>query len=380
MKVCSLSLENYRNIKKMDLVFEDGVNIIYGDNAQGKTNIIEAISLCNQKKSFRTNHDVDLINFDEKTAKVEMTYQSKKRVNKAVLTLERDRIKAAGAKRTSYINDLKLKDGLALTEDFTRVIFAPSHLSLIKEGPDLRRKFLDECITEISPKYREALLQFNRVLFQRNAFLKNFEAQKIMDSWQIRAFLNSWNELMAKYGAFIHFMRQKYLKEFLKHAKEIYKGFAGENEVLDVKYHSTMFSNDLLDCEDVKKLQKIYEDTLLADCEDDLKANVTQKGVQRDDIEILISGSPARAFASQGQQRSAVLAFKLAQCQILYNAMDEYPVIILDDVLSELDNSRKEFILNKFKDTQVIITACALTDEELSLGGKHFHIKDGGLI
>lgn len=373
MKVKSLTLQNFRNIDEMNLNFHDGVNLIYGENAQGKTNVIEAISLCMQKKSFRTSHDRDLIKIGEESAKIGVVYETSIRENKGEIVFSK-------GKRTATLNGLNLKDALKLNEDFSRVVFSPTHLSLIKDAPETRRRFLDECISAVSPNYKNAMVLFNRILFQRNSFLKNYDAQKIMDSWQIRTFLNSWNELMAQYGAYIHFMRQKYLKEFNKQAKKIYLGISDNREDFEIKYISTVFDDENLENDDLKFITKFYEDALLNDCEEDLKVGYTQKGIQRDDIEILINGISAKNYGSQGQQRSAVLALKLAECEILNNALGEYPVILLDDVMSELDLKRKQFILQKVKNTQVFITACDLTEDELNLGGKIFHIQNGKVI
>lgn len=365
MKVKSLSLENYRNIKSLSLTFDEKLNIIYGDNAQGKTNLIEAISLFSGEKSFRCVRDRQLVKLDEQKAKLQMIYETKVRENNMQIEIN--------GTRNTTLNGLPFKVSEDLTVKFHTVVFSPTHLSLIKDGPEKRRAFLDNCICQISPNYTNLLTKYDRALFQRNSLLKS-PALKIMTENQVRMAFDVWNASLASSGSMIYKMRLRYLNELNKYASEIYSLITSNREEMQTYYLSTIFDTDETD---VYKIKEIYETALRENLEDDLRVGYTQLGINRDDFGVKINSISAKNFASQGQQRSAVLALKFSQCQILENALDESPVILLDDVMSELDKTRQDYILNRVKGMQVFLTCCDKDDIKGLSGGKLFYIKNG---
>ncbi len=368
MKVKSLNLKNYRNIKNLFLEFDDNLNVIYGDNAQGKTNLIEAISLFSGEKSFRGVRDKQLIKIEEEKAHLEMVYKTLHRENKMEININ--------SAREVTLNGLPFKVSEDLTQKFHCIVFSPTHLSLIKDGPEKRRSFLDMCICQISPNYTNYLTKFERALFQRNSLLKS-PALKIMTPNQVKMGFDVWNDSLATCGAMIYKMRVKYLNQLNKFSSEIYSGITGNREEMKTDYISTIFDTPL---DDVYKIKEIYETALRDNLEDDLRVGYTQKGINRDDFDVKINGISAKNFGSQGQQRSAVLSLKFSQCQILENAIDEPPVILLDDVMSELDKTRQDYILNRVSGMQVFLTCCDKDDIKGLNNGKLFYIKNGEVV
>ncbi len=368
MKVESLKLKNYRNIKELNLDFDSKLNVIYGDNAQGKTNLIEAISLFSGEKSFRGVRDKQLVKIEEQKAELEMVYKTLHRENTMKISIN--------GTRDVILNGLPFKVSEDLTQKFHAIVFSPTHLSLIKDGPEKRRSFLDSCICQISPNYTNYLTQFDRALFQRNSLLKS-PALKIMTENQVRMAFDVWNATLATCGSMIYKMRIRYLNQLNKFASDIYSGITGNREEMRTEYISTIFEKPL---DDVYQIKEIYETALRENLEDDLRVGYTQKGINRDDFDVKINSISAKNFGSQGQQRSAVLALKFSQCQILENALDEPPVILLDDVMSELDKTRQDYILNRVSGMQVFITCCDKDDIKGLNNGKLFYMKNGEVI
>ncbi len=368
MKVNSLYLRNYRNVNELVLEFDNKLNVIYGDNAQGKTNLIEAISLFSGERSFRGVKDKQLIKMGENKAVLGINYQTLERENKMAIEI--------GTSRETTLNGLAVRDAISLTQRFYAVVFSPTHLSLIKDGPEKRRNFLDSSICEISPNYTKYLINYDRALFQRNSLLKS-PALKMMTENQITMGFDVWNETLASTGAMIYKMRLKYLNQLNKFSSEIYNGISGEKEEMKSEYISTIFKKEV---EDINEIRQIYFDTLHNSLQDDLRVGYTQKGINRDDFDVTINNMSARVYASQGQQRSAVLALKFSQCKILEDAIGEAPVILLDDVMSELDKTRQDYILNRVRDMQVFITCCDKDDIKGLSEGRLFHVKEGEII
>ena len=365
MKAKAIYIENFRNFFNVEVEFDEKLNVIYGENGQGKTNLLEAISLFSGDKSFRGVRDKNLVHIKRDSAELILSYKTRDRVNKMQININ--------GKRETKLNDLPIKVGEDLAMKFHCVVFAPTHLSLIKDGPEKRRAFLDSCICQISPNYTNLLNQYERALFQRNSLLKN-PSVKMMPQESIELHFGVWDTTLASLGSMIYKMRLRYIKELNKHALETYDQIAGNKELLEVKYFSTIFTEEL---SDVYQMKEIYEQSLKESIMDDLRVGYTQLGINRDDVEIKIASQNARNFASQGQQRSAVLALKFAQCKILENALGEPPVILLDDVMSELDKKRQDFIINKVKDMQVFITCCDKDELKGMKGGKVFEVSCG---
>lgn len=361
MKINNIELENYRNIDSLNVSFDD-VNIIWGENAQGKTNLIEAIYLFTGAKSFRGAKDKELVKFGAEKSKLKIDFFGNDREQNAEIIID--------TKRTATLNGIKKKSASSLGDELKAVVFSPVHLSMIKDGPSERRHFIDGALCQLKSNYRILLKDYQRALVQRNSLLKD-----LVKNPELESMLYIWNNNLAKTGAKIIFQRLKYLEAIEPFVKEIFLGISSGNEEIDLKYvGADEFTADIENIEGT--LLKALDDTKLVD----MINKTTTKGPHRDDIEILINGKSARTYGSQGQQRSCVLAMKLAEASLLKQMTGIEPIALLDDVMSELDEKRQDYILNHIKDWQVFITCC---DKETILrlkNGKTLHIEKGKLL
>jgi DNA replication and repair protein RecF len=361
MKIKSINIEKFRNIKDLSLDFED-VNIIWGENAQGKTNLIEAIYLFTGGKSFRGAKDNQLVMMGEEQSRLKISFDGSGREQNAEISIKN--------KRVASLNGVKKKSAAALSDEIKAVIFSPVHLTMIKDGPGERRKFIDAALCQLKSNYRNLLKEYNRCLNQRNTLLKDLK-----NNPELESLLYIWNKNCAISGAKIIYQRLKYIEALTPFVKDIFSGISSGNENIDIKYVSTVeYSEDINEIE--KKLLRALENNKYQD----MQNRATSVGPHRDDIEILINGSSARIYGSQGQQRSCVLALKLAEANLLEQITKKEPIALLDDVMSELDEKRQDYILNHIKNRQVFITCC---DKETILRlkkGKTFHIEKGALL
>ena len=341
MKVIALKFENYRNLKDNIITPCDGVNIIYGDNAQGKTNLLEALWFFCGGHSFRGSKDSEIINWNENFARIEMRFLGQEREQTAKILFR-------GGKKSVEINGVQKNSAAALIERFCAVVFSPEHLSLIKRGPGERRKFIDSAICREKLKNAVVLSKYNRILNQRNSLLKS--------------------------GAVLVKNRIDYVKMLSDRAVEYHNGISKGKEELKIRY---MSGYEASENDTVGEIYEKLKCKLEKHKSDDIRTGFTNYGPHRDDIEIIINGKNARAFASQGQQRSAVLSLKLAEASVLRERMGEEPVILLDDVLSELDAKRQDFLLNELHGCQVFITCCEKSNKEQLKDGKIFLLNNG---
>ena len=362
MRVIALKVENYRNLKNDIIKPCDGVNVIYGDNAQGKTNLLEALWLFCGGHSFRTNKDNEVIAWNKNFSRLEMRFFGQDREQNAKLTFQ-------GNKKSVEINGVSKKSTASLIERYCAVVFSPEHLSLIKRGPSERRKFIDSAICREKLKNAVVLSKFNRVLNQRNTLLKDIYKRPSLEDT-----LSIWDEPMIKHGAILIKTRLDYVKMLSDFASGYHNGISNGKEELKIKYISTA---DITENDSIFEIESKLREKFEKSRKDDIRTGVTNYGPHRDDIEILINGKNAKAFASQGQQRSAVLSLKLAEASVLKNRMGEEPVILLDDVLSELDSGRQNFLLNELNSCQVFITCCEKSGREQLKDGKIFYINNG---
>lgn len=362
MKINSINIENFRNIEKLDLDFDD-VNIIYGQNAQGKTNLIEAIYLFTGSKSFRGVKDRELIRFGCDFSKLKIDFESENRNQTAEIRID--------GKRTAYLNGIKKKSPSALGEELKAVIFSPVHLSMVKDGPSERRRFIDNALCQLKYNYRNVLKEYNRALSQRNMLLKD-----ISKNSSLVDMLYIWDKNLAATGAKIIYQRNKYVEALLPFAKEVFDGLSGGREEIDLVLKGPFDYRELSLKEIENKLLITFEKSRSSD----FMNRITTAGPHRDDMEILINSKSARTYGSQGQQRSCVLALKLAEASLLKEMTQNEPLALLDDVMSELDITRQDYILNHIKNWQVFITCCD-ADTVLRLKkGKTFHIENGGIV
>ena len=362
MRVESISFKNYRNLAELTLEPCEGVNIIYGNNAQGKTNIIEALWLFCGGHSFRTQSYRELIAFDKSFAHLECAFFGQDRRQTASITIE-------PAKRLIKINGVEKKTSAALIEKFCAVVFSPENLSLIKRGPAERRNFIDSAICREKLRNALTLQRYNRLLKQRNALLKDIPKNEAL-----RPTLDLWDEQVSTLGAEIVTQRLEFTRMISEKAAVYHRGISRGSEELSLRYVSSFGASEN---DSRAELKQKFLEKCKANYQNEIFTGSTASGAHRDDIEILINGKNSRFFASQGQQRSAVLSLKLAEASVLRERMGEDPVILFDDVLSELDNDRQDYLLNELKGCQVFITCCEKSNKEQLNEGKVFYVEGG---
>lgn len=343
MKILNLDINNFRNIKKINIDLNSNLNIFYGDNGQGKTNILECIWSFTGTKSFRNNKDKDLIKFCEDFYNISCDYNSDRKN-----TLN---IKYFNNKKTILFNKINKKTFSEFNSNFYAVVFSPLDLGIIKDGPEIRRKFLDYSILQIKPSYYSVLKDYKNILNEKNNLLKNY-----LHNDYCLDLLKIYNEQLSKIGTFITCTRKNFLKEINVFSKNYYNEISNNKESFDIKYDSDIFNDSDIIYNDFY-INK-YNEILNLSIQDDIKYKLSTKGIHKDDFKIFIKGSDAKKYASQGQQRSAVLVLKLSQCDMFKKISGFNPIVLLDDIMSELDSFRIEFVLNHILDKQVFITTC----------------------
>ena len=354
MKIRRFRAVNYRNLTECEIEPSKNINVIFGENAQGKTNLIEGMYLFSGLKSFRGVKDCELKEFTSEKAKIFLDFYSHRREQTAEIELVN--------RRKSFLNGVKLSSSSELTEQVHIIVFSPDLLSIIKEGPQERRKFLDTAIAEIYPKYQETVKKYKRIIFQRGAVLKDYK-----NSGNLHEVLDEYDLILAKYGTSIVKTRIKYLDKIAEFLPKIYSDLTKEKEKIEVMYSG---------CCDGTDENELYE-KIRASREKDIATGVTNVGAHHDDILFLINGVDTKKYGSQGQQRSCIIAMKLAEAEILREITGERPVALLDDVMSELDAKRQDYILNHIKDWQVFITCCDVSTVKRLKNGKVFHVENG---
>ena len=340
MYIDNLKIQNFRNYKEQEINFENKINIFYGDNAQGKTNILESIFISSFGKSFRTNKEKELIKMGENFLKVQTHFQKKDRDGEIKVEIS--------DKKNVYLNDVKLKKLSEVLGNIILVIFTPDDINLLKSGPASRRKFLDMMIGQLRPAYVLNLNSYLKTLEQRNNFLK----QKMKND----AMLDIWDEKLVEYGEKIYTYRKQFIELIKNKITSIHAEITTEK--IDIKYFS--------DC----KSKEDFLQELKKNRTNDYYRGYTTKGVHRDDFTIYINNEPVNIYGSQGQNRTAILSLKLAELNVIYDDLGEYPILLLDDFMSELDEKRISNFLNNIENIQVIITCTKNIDIKNSISHK----------
>ena len=357
MYVKKLKLSGFRNYKSEEFEFLPDTNILYGNNAQGKTNALEALYLFSIGKSFRTQQDRELMNFGESFTKLSVEYEDKVRTNEIEISIRRDR------KKQIKINDVPISKMGDLIGKFCVILFSPDELNLTKGSPNARRRFLDIALSQMRPRYYHILRRYNKVLDQRNNLIKKL---RFAQNAAAKDTLFVWNEKLSEYGMAIIDYRKQFVEKLYEYAKQIHGEISGEE--FEIRYKSAF--NTIEE----------FKEKLDSNIEREIEQGFTMYGPHRDDIEILTEGKDIKTYGSQGQHRSAVLALKLAQADMVFDDMGEYPVLLLDDIMSELDSVRRAYLVGKIKNKQVIIT-CTDADEVGVTDDVNFiHIEDGQII
>ena len=340
MHINSVLLENFRNYDKQEIELNKNINIIYGNNAQGKTNIIESVFLCAYGKSFRAKKDSELIKFDKENCNVEVSYSN----------IDREgTIKAEiGEKKTFFANGVKQNKISDIIGKINVVIFTPDDIEIIKEGPQKRRRFLDMMISSLRPNYLHLLNSYNKVLEQRNNFLRQIKLEN-----KNPAMLDIWDEQLAEYSYKIYEYRKYFIEKISNSIEDIHSLItkSGKEEI-KIKYISNSKNKESF-LENLKKSRSV-----------DIKRGFTATGVHRDDFMIYINSRPVSIFGSQGQQRTTILTLKLCELKIVKEEIGDNPILLLDDYMSELDEKRRTSFLENIKGNQVIITCTDRIDLE----------------
>ncbi|HHT44164.1 MAG TPA: DNA replication/repair protein RecF [Fastidiosipila sp.] len=350
MRLSSLGLETFRNYEAERLAFENGIALFYGQNAQGKTNILEAVFLCTCARSHRTGKDSELVKSGHSAYQVDIEYVTDRDEDES-LTIRYDQEKL---KRTITYNGIQLNRVADLMGLFHAVIFAPEDLSIVKDGPAERRRFLDLLISQIRPRYFRELSIYQQTLHQRNKLLKQIRDRQMEDDNDMLQ-LDIWDEQLAKAGAYVMATRQFFAKVIETKANVALSDITGGKEALSLRYRSF---GAKLDAEE--QIATEYLERLKTARRDDLLRGSTSYGPHRDDLEIALDDKDVRAYASQGQQRSITLALRIAELGILHEESGEAPVLLLDDVMSELDVDRRTNLLTAIEGYQVLMTCTDL--------------------
>ncbi len=354
-----IEIKGYRNLKDIKTEFSPDINIIYGENAQGKTNFIEAVWMLSGGKSFRGTKDRDMIGFENEDFRIEGNVTDGEREEKITVACSKTNPKFQSRLAKLAHGEFGVPSRIA--GNFYRVIFSPVHLNIVSGGPALRRKFADACLCQLYPKFIDNYRKYNHVLNQRNSFLKNI---KKYDEGQKEAVFDSLDMSLSALGYEIYKMRVEFCELMQEFAGKYYREISGGREKLTFVY------------KDMGKSREEIFNSLQNTRQRDIILGYTGVGVHREDIEILLNDMPAKEYASQGQQRSIVIAMKLAEGDIMEQSTGVKPVVLLDDVLSELDFSRQDYLLNNIRGRQVLITSC--DEGRISLSeSKKFYVENG---
>jgi len=366
MIVSKIWLDGFRNYECATAHFDSSVNVITGHNAQGKTNLIEAIYYLTGGRSFRSAGDKELISHNRGNAFIRADIISGGREQTLEARLFR------GRRREVYANNGKLKTISELSGRLTAVSFGPDDLNLIKDGAAVRRKMMDSCLSQLRPGYLTALTEFSRLYEQKTKILRDYH-----DKPSLLELLDDYNIRLAQQSARLIYYRTAFATAISTRAADIHKEFSGGSEYMSVRYKTVggMDTNG-------KKPEHILPELLEHQREHrqaELRAGLCISGAHKDDLEIDINGASARRFSSQGQMRTAAVSIKLAERDILFDNTGEYPLLLLDDVLSELDEKRQGFILSRITKGQIFITCCDYNKASTVYDGSVFRIDNGGI-
>lgn len=358
MVIKSLKLKNYRNYDLLDLTFDPKTNILYGDNAQGKTNILEALYLTGTTKSHRGTKDRDLIKFGEEESHLEVI------VNKHNIDFQIDMHLKKNSPKGIAVNKVPIRRASELFGMIHFVFFSPEDLNIIKEGPSGRRRFIDLELSQLDKLYLNNLSNYNRIINQRNSLLKElYKQENLMET------LDIWDLQLVKYGNKVIESREKFIKQVNKIISDIHFKLTGGNEKISLIYEKSIGNLTL-------------EQTLKRNRERDIRMRSTTSGPHRDDLCFMTGDMDIRKFGSQGQQRTAALSLKLSEIELVKRLIRDTPVLLLDDVLSELDKHRQNYLLDSIRGIQTVITCTGLDEfvnHRFSIN-KIFHVKNGRVV
>ncbi|MBO5745572.1 MAG: DNA replication/repair protein RecF [Clostridia bacterium] len=349
----NLTLQNFRNFQYENFEFDKGMNVIYGQNAQGKTNILEALWLFTGAKSFRSSKDSELIKFQETSAKIDLKFFAENREQECTININKS--------RSAILNGVEHNSTLGIVGKINAIVFSPNDLNIIKDGPVFRRKFMDTCLCQLYPAYLGVSKRYVKALDQRNSILKNLKFNPNMEE-----FIEDFEKELAVCGASIIKYRKRFVEELNKYLPKIFSGISEGKEKIFIFYDTSAGENEEEFLDSLKKSRFV-----------DMQQQSTTIGPHRDDLNIEINNISARVFGSQGQKRSAALALKLSESAVISEITGNTPIALLDDVMSELDISRQNYILNHIDGWQVFLTCCDIANTKNLTNGKIFEIENG---
>lgn len=367
MRIDRLELACFRNYVRQAVDFDSRCNVIFGENAQGKTNLLEALVYLSCGKSPRARTDREMIGFDAQSARMSAKVYARDRDFQIQVDLFRDR------RRKMSVNQVTAKNSAALSQVYNTVFFCPEDLYLIREGAAARRKFMDTALCQLRPRYAAALAEYHRTYDHKTRILRDAEERP-----DLLSTLPDFNERLVRYGAVLIHYRQQFALRLNEYAAIHHLECSGGKERLEVRYQTVSSVTD--PSADIGILTDQLRNHMEAHQAAELASRLCLSGPHKDDLLVSIDGREAKAYSSQGQTRTAALAMKLAEREIYKNATGEYPVLLLDDVLSELDPKRQEFVLNRIHGGQVFITCCEDDRLPQMLGGKVLHVHGGELV
>ena len=351
MYINKIKLNNFRNYEEEEINLKSGINVFYGDNAQGKTNILESIYIATMGKSFRTKKDKELNKLEKQKSFIEVEYEKIDRNGKIKIEI--------GEKKNIFVNGVKLKKLSEILGNINIVMFSPDDIQILKSGPAIRRKFLDILISQLRPSYVYNLNLYLKTLEQRNFYLRQIKFEN-----KPKEMLSIWNEKLILHAEKIFSYRQEFIEKIKENINEIHSKITEENEIIKIKYIS--------DCRNINDYKKQLSESEKID----IQKGYTTKGIHRDDFLVFINDKQVNIYGSQGQHRTVILSLKLSELKIVYEEIGEYPILLLDDFMSELDKKRRNHFLENIKDAQVLITC---TDKLEIENGQEYKIVKGRL-
>ena len=367
MRIDRLRLQDFRNYQDQQVDFDPRCNVIFGENAEGKTNLLEGILYLSCGRSPRARSDKELIRFDALSARLEGQIASRERDFRVTAELFR------GRRRKLSINGVAAKNGAELSQVYNTVFFCPEDLYLIRDGAPARRRFMDGVLSQLRPRYAMALSEYHRSYEHKTRILRDSEEKPGLLST-----LPEFNERLIHFGAILIYYRARFVRRLETYAAAHHLECSGGKEELKLHYTTVSSIEDPFAPPETlaERLREHMESHQAAE----LASRLCLSGPHKDDLAVTINGRDARAFSSQGQTRTAALALKLAERQLYRDTTGEYPLLLLDDVLSELDPHRQEFVLNRISEGQVFITCCEDDRLPQMLGGKVLRVRQGTLV
>ena len=355
MKIESIKLENFRNYESLFLSFHEGTNLFYGDNAQGKTNILESVYLCGTTKSHRDSRDREIIKLDQEESHIRMILSKHEISYQIDMHLKRNKAKGIA------INGIPIRRASELIGLGNFIFFSPEDLNIIKNGPSERRRFLDMELCQLNIIYVHNLTNYNRILMQRNRLLKDISFHP-----EYEDMLDIWDRQMVEYGCQVIRSRDEFVKQLNEIIYEIHKKLSGDREDLKLSYEKNVSEQE-------------FDRQLRKSRERDVKLKVSHTGPHRDDLVFNIKNIDLRKYGSQGQQRTTALSLKLAEIELVKKKSKDTPVLLLDDVLSELDGNRQRYLLESINDVQTLITCTGVEDfvKNHFQIDRLYHVKNG---